>query len=234
MEDAALPDRPQAFGPGGHGDPGHDDPGYGLERRPGGVAIDRHRERGLELTPEELVARRRNRRLLLGVVVPSIVVLGLALLATAVFWGNEPTGPSIPSPAGYKAVSDGYFAYVVPTGWATNPAFTDDAGDVDTSGPSGWAGEHRAYRGSPPTLGETPPPVLQSFGMARSEPIQLTAGHPLAVRGAATSFEYTATRAGGFHATVIDSWNARTGVEIWLMVQASPPVTDQIVASLTS
>lgn len=180
------------------------------------------------------MARRRNRRLLLGVVIPSIVVLVLALLATAAFWGNEPGGPTIAAPAGYRAVSDGYFAYVVPKAWATNEAFTDDAGDVETSGPTGWAGEHRAYRFSPPTLGEAPPSSLQAFGMARAAPFQLIGGHLLSVPGAATTYEYTATRPGGFNATVVDSWNSKTGVELWLMVQSSPQITDQIVSSLTS
>lgn len=209
-------------------------PGYDLDRRSGGVSVDRHRDRGLDLTPEELVARRKNRRILLGVVVPSIVVLSLALLATAVFWSNEPSGPKIGAPAGYKPVSDGYFSYVVPQAWNTNQAFTDDAGDVDTSGPTGWAGEHRAYRFNAPVLGETPPATLQAFGMPRPEAFQLTGGHPVSIPGAATSFAYTATRPGGFQATVVDSWNSRTGVELWLMVQAPPQVTAQILSSLTS
>lgn len=223
MEGAALPDRPQPDGPG-----------YGLDRRPGGGAVDRHRDRGLDLTPEERVARRRNRRLLLGLVLPSIVILGAALVATAVFWGNEPTGPTISTPAGYQAVSDGYFAYAVPKAWTTNPSYTDDAGDLDTSGATGWAAEHRAYRLNPPVLGESPPASLQAFGMPRAEAFDLTAGHPVTVPGAAASFAYTATRAGGFHATVIDSWNSHTGVELWLMVNAPAPVTDQIVSSLRS
>lgn len=223
MEGTALPDRSH-----------RDGPGHGIDRRPGGTAVDRHRERGLDLTPEELVARRKNRRLLLGLVLPSIVVLGLALVATAVYWGNEPSGPRISAPAGYRTVSDGYFAYVVPTSWATNPAFTDEAGDIDTSGPSGWAGEHRAYRFTAPVLGEKPPASLQAFGMRRPSAFDLTGGHRVAIPGAAASFAYTATRPGGFHATVIDSWNSRTGVEVWLMVQAPTQVSDQIVSSFRS
>lgn len=209
--------------------------GYAVDR-PGGLAVDRHRERGLDLTPEELVARRKNRRLLLGLVVPSIVVLGLALIATAFFWNNEPGGPKISAPAGYKSVSDGYVAYAVPQSWANNPAFSDDAGDTDTSGPSGFAGENRAYRSTPPVPapGENPPASLQAFGMPRAESFDLTDGHPVTVPGATTSFAYTATRPGGFHATVIDTWSSRTGVEVWLMVQAPAQVTDQIVSSLRS
>lgn len=211
---------------------GSEPAGSSLDLRPGDVAIDRQRWRGLDLTPEELVARRHNRRLLLGVAVPSVVILLLALIATAVYWGNEPSGPRIAAPAGYKAVSDGYVAYAVPKGWNTNPAFTDDAGDLDTSGPSGWAGEHRAYRFTPLTLGETPPSSLAAFGMPRPTPFQLTDGHPVPVKGAAGAFRYTATRPGGFQAVVIDVLTARTGVEVWLMIQAPPDITAQVVSSL--
>ncbi|HET6965052.1 MAG TPA: hypothetical protein VFH58_09805 [Acidimicrobiales bacterium] len=217
----SLPDRP-----------GYEPVGSALDLRPGGVAVDRHRERGLQLTPEERVARGRNRRLLLLVAVPSILILALALIATAFYWGNEPSGPKIAAPAGYKAVSDGYFAYAVPDSWSTNPAFTDDAGDLDTSGPSGWAGEHRAYRATPLTLGGTPPSSLQAFGLRRPQPFQLTEGRAVPVNGAAAAFRYTATRPGGFQAAVIDAFDARTGVEIWLMVQAPPDVTERVLSSL--
>lgn len=221
MEGTALPDRPR-----------RDGPEHGLDRRPDAFPVDRHRERGLDLTPEERIARRSNRRLMLAVSIPSIVVLLLALLATQAYWNNEPSGPKIAAPSGYKAVSDGYFAYVVPRAWAYNPAFSDNAGDTDTSGPTGWAGENRAYRLTQPTLYETPPSSLQAFGMARPEPFRLTAGHPVAVRGAAAAFMYTAIRPGGFRATVINAWSSRTDVELWLMVKAPPAITDQIVSSL--
>ena len=217
----ALPDLPSDGGPG-----------QGLDRRPGGIAVDRNRERGLDLTPEELVARRQNRRWMLFLAVPSIIVLLLALIATGVYWSNEPSGPKVTAPPGYKAVRDGYFGYVVPGSWSTNPAFTDDAGDLDTSGPNGWAGEHRAYRPNAPVLGETPPSSLLAFGMPRPEPMQLTGGHPLTVKGADGAFIYEATRPGGFRATVVDAWSAHTGVELWLMVQAPAAVTQQVISSL--
>lgn len=221
-EGAALPERPDAGG------------GSDLDRRPEGWPVDRHRARGLDLTPEELVARRSNRRLMLGIVVPSVIILVLALVATASFWNNEPKGPTITAPAGYHAVTDGYFGYAVPASWSTNPAYTDSAGDIDTSGPNGWAGEHRAYRLSPPVLGEAPPSSLQAFGMPRATPFQLVGGHAVHVQGAAAAFAYTATRPGGFRATVVDAWNSRTAVEVWLMVQAPPGVTATVLSTLRS
>lgn len=204
----------------------------GLERHQPEGAIDRHRERGLDFTPEERVARRRNRRLMLGVVVPSILILVLALIASQVADDNQPRGPQITAPAGYQAIRDSYFAYVVPKSWANDPANTDSTGDVDTSGPSGWAGEHIAYKLSPPALGETPPVSLQAFGIPRPEPFVLTGGHAITVPGAAAAFEYTATRAGSYAVTAIDAWDARADVELWLMVDAPDAVSGRVVSSL--
>jgi hypothetical protein len=198
------------------------------------VAVDRHRARGLDLTPEERVNRRSNRRWMLGLAGSSIVILVAALVASGFAANNEPSGPRITAPAGYQTVNDSYFAYVVPNTWATNPAFSDLAGDVDTSGPTGWAGENIGFRRATPVMGETPPVPLQAFGVLRPGPFQLAGGHAIAVRGAAAAFLYTATRPGGFHATVIDAYDARNGVELWLMVDASPAVTDQVVSSLQS
>jgi hypothetical protein len=203
-----------------------------LERRT--VAVDRDKERGLALTPEERAARRSNRRWLLGLTIFGIAMLGAALIASAVANDNEPTGPKLTAPPGYRVISDSYFAYVVPGTWTNNPGFTDQAGDVDTSGPSGWAGERRGYLATAPALGEAPPSSLEAFGMPRPEPFQLTGGHPLTVKGAATAYEYTATRPGGWAATVIDAYDSRAGVELWLMIEASPDVTTRIVSSLQS
>ncbi len=200
-----------------------------VAERPGG--LDRARPRGLELTPAELTARRRNRRWMLGIAIPSVVVLVLALLASRQAERNQPSAPTVPPPAGYSVHNDGYFSYVVPSAWSTNPDFTDQAGDVDTSGKTGWAAEHIGFRHSAPVIGETPPASLRAFGMPRPEPYSLTAGHPVAVRGAAAAFAYTMTRP-GFSATVIDAWMTRYDVEIWLVVHAPAPVTARILDSL--
>lgn len=207
---------------------------FELERRaakPSVPAVDRNRSRGLDLTPEERIARRRNRRWMLGLAIPSVIVLAAALVASQVSWNNEPRGPAITAPAGYKALNDGYFSYVVPVGWNQDPANTDSAGDVDTSGPTGWAGEHIGYRTSAPVLGEAPPVSLRAFGVARPSRFDLVGGHPVAVKGAA-AISYTATRPDGFRATVIDAWDARAGVELWLMVNAPAPITEQVLESL--
>ena len=178
------------------------------------------------------MARRRNRRWMLGIAVPSVAVLVAALIATGIAQHNEPTAPQAPVPAGYQAHNDGYFSYSVPKTWSDNPSFTDSTGDVETSGPSGWAGEHIGYRTGPPVIGEPQPTSLQAFGLSRPQPYTLSGGRPLAVPGATTAFIYDVTRPGGFTATAVDAWSAHTGVELWLMVHAPADVTAQVLATL--
>jgi len=190
------------------------------------------RRGGLVLTPEQLVARKRNRRWMLMIAVPSVIVLVLALVASGVAESNSPSGPRVSAPRGYQAVNDGYFSYIVPSTWPTNPDFTDSAGDVDHSGPSGWAGEHIGFRATAPVIGEARPSSLADFGMQKPEPYSLSGGHPIHVTGAAAAFGYDMTRPGGFHATVADAWNSRYGVELWLVVNASPIVTRQVLSHL--
>jgi hypothetical protein len=202
-----------------------------LEQLAGG-GVDRSRGRGLDLTPDEVAARRRNRRWMLGLAIPSVAILVLALVATAVYQANLPSGPRIAAPPGYKAVNDGYFSYVVPSTWATNGAFTDSAGDVETSGPNGWVGEHIDFLLAAPALDEAQPESLQAFGEPRPEPYELSDGHPIPVKGAAVAYLYTVIRAGGFRAVAVDAWDARADVEIWLMVDAPPAVTTQLLGSL--
>jgi hypothetical protein len=206
-----------------------------LPARPDGrdlPAVDRHRERGLDLTPEEVAARRSNRRWMLALAVSSIIILALALVATGVFVSNEPSGPKVAVPPGYRAVNDGYFSYTVPSTWANNPANTDQAGDVDTSGPSGFAGEHIDYRRTAPPLGAAPPLALRAFGVSRPTPFDLTGARLITVPGTTAAFRYVATRTGGFRATVVNAYDNRAGVELWLMIQAPPDVTEQILSSL--
>jgi hypothetical protein len=190
--------------------------------------------RGLVLTPGEIVARKRNRRWLLIIAISSIVVLVAALIASGVANSNTPSGPKVVAPTGYQAVHDGYFSYVVPSGWSTNQAFTDSAGDVDRSGSTGWTGEHIGYRTTAPALYEPQPASLAAFGMSRAEPYTLTGGRPIQIPGASTAFSYDMTRPGGFHAPAVNAWNDRYGVELWLVIDASPEVTAQILNHLTA
>lgn len=198
-------------------------------RRP---EIDLYKSRGLDLTPKEIKARRSNRRIMAGFILPSIVILVLALIATAIHQSNEPSGPKQTAPADYQVQNDGHFSYLIPKDWSNNPLFTDSDGDLENSGKGGFAGERIQYRLHAPTLGEAQPSSLAAFGMNAPEPYRLSAGHAITVPGAASTFEYTMTRPGGFHAVVVDSWDAQTDVELWLIVDAPQDVTTRIMASL--
>lgn len=194
--------------------------------------VDLHKDRGLDLTPAERLRRRSNRRWMVGLAAGSAFIVGAALLVSAIETSREPNGPSISAPAGYKVVKDGYFSYAVPKAWSTNQAYTDQAGDVDTSGPSGWAGQHIDYLLHAPTLQATPPVALQAFGQAVPSPFTLTQGHEIPVKGASVAFEYQASRPGGFHAVVVHVWSSATDVELWLMVDAPSAQSAVILASL--
>lgn len=194
--------------------------------------VDLYKHRGLDLTPEEIVARRHNRRWMVSLTLIVLIIAGAAAVASVIAESNEPSGPKQSAPAGYQVENDSYFSYLVPKSWSNNPSYTDDAGDVETSGPSGWVGEHIAYRLKAPTLDEARPGVLESFGMPRPEPYKLGDGHLITVPGAATSFEYDVTRSGGFHAVAVDSWDARAGVELWLIVDAPSSEVSELLSSL--
>lgn len=208
------------------------DPAVPAVRQPGGGAIDRNRSHGLDLTPEEIQARRSNRRWLVGLAVSAIAILAAALAATATANSNEPSGPRQTAPPGYQTVNDGYFSYIVPKAWANNGSFTDSAGDVENSGPTGFAAQHIALVRNPPTLGENPPPAFQALGTAHPAALILSQGHPVQVKGASTAFAYSATRPDGFTASVIDAYDYRAAVELWLAVSGPADVTSAVLNSL--
>lgn len=187
--------------------------------------LDR-RHRG-ELSPAERALRRRNRRLLLLVSVPAVIVGAAALIAAVVASSSSPSVKPSGVPAGYKAVTDGYFGYAVPSGWSTNDLFTDAVGDLETSGSGGWVAEHIGVRSTPPAPGETPPSSLRTLGI-----VHLESGQPITVPGAQAAYRYSFAATGGPAGVAVNAWQASTGAELWVVVDAPPGVTSQILASL--
>ncbi|MGH9116288.1 MAG: hypothetical protein ACRDWW_10735 [Acidimicrobiales bacterium] len=193
-------------------------------------AIERRWDAGL--TPLELAVRRRNRRWL-GVIALLAVILGVAGLVAAVVSSRQvPKAKPANVPAGYRTVSDGIFAYAVPSAWQQNIAYTDDVGDLDTSGTSGWAAEHVGVSSTAPGPQDHPPSVFTYFGEVRSTPFTLGPAVTMRVPGAAVAYRYDLTRQGGFSATAVDAWQSSTGAQLWLLVHASPATTRTILASL--
>jgi hypothetical protein len=189
------------------------------------------RRRRYELTPAEKAQRRKNRRWLL-IAVPAVLLGGAALVAAVVADRSSSSVRPLAVPAGYKAVSDGVFAYAVPSSWSTSSLYSDNVGDLDTAGTTGWVAEHVDTRAQPPSLGEAPPAVFRTFGQEKPTPFQLGRGQPVEVTGADTAFRYEMTRPGGFQAVALDIWQAGSGAELWLLVHSSPATTAQILATI--
>ena len=169
---------------------------------------------------------------MVGLAFASIAILASALAATAIANSNAPSGPRQSAPPGYRTVNDGYFSYIVPTTWTNNGSFTDSAGDVENSGPTGFAAQHIAFSRTAPVMGESPPAALAALGTAHPEPFTLSQGHVVQVKGAQAAFAYTATRPGGFTASVIDAYDYRAAVELWLVVSGPADVTAAVLDSL--
>jgi hypothetical protein len=201
-----------------------------LPTRADGGALER-RKSG-ELTALEVAARRRNRRWMGLVLFPSLIIGAVALITVLVAGsGGSPIHPA-QVPAGYQAVSDHYFAYAVPSTWSQSSAYTDDVGDLDTQGQTGWVAEHLGARATPPTPGESPPLTFATFGESRNVPYRISPAVATTVRGASVAYRYTLTRSGGFQATAVDAWQSGTGAEIWMLVHADPAITSTVLASL--
>jgi hypothetical protein len=197
---------------------------------PPGNAIE-HR-RSTALTPLERAQQKRNRRLLFVVAIPAVVLGVAALIASVIADQATPTPHPLFVPAGYHAVGDGVFSYAVPNSWSKNDAYSDDAGDLETSGKSGWVGDHLTARATPPPAGEPPPQVFQSFGEARPTSFSVGPATAVHVAGATVAYRYTMTRADGSTATVVNAWQPSSGAELWLLVDASRSITDQVIATL--
>ena len=203
------------------------------ERRPAGGGVERRGPRQLEpLTPAERQLRRRNRRLLALVAVPGLLLGAVALAASLAASGNPPAPHPLTVPAGYKAVGDGVFAYSVPLAWSKNLGYSDDTGDLDFSGTTGWAGEHLGASRTAPGAGGRPPASFSDFGENRPTPYTLGPAERITVAGATVAYRYEMTRPGGFEAVAIHAWQSSSGAEIWLLVHAPPEVTSTVVGSL--
>jgi hypothetical protein len=190
--------------------------------------------RNAELTPAEKAVRRRNRQWFLVVAIPAVVLGVAALIAAIVADQSVPSVRPLSVPFGYKAISDGVFAYAVPSSWSTNNLYSDDVGDLDTSGSSGWVAEHVDARASPPIEGEAAPKAFRDFGVDAPSPFHIGAAQPVRVPGTTIAFRYQITRPGGFRATAIDAWQSSSGAEIWLLVDAPQGTTAKILGTFTS
>jgi hypothetical protein len=166
------------------------------------------------------------------IIIPALVLGVLALIASLALGSGKSSVSPLTVPPGYRAVSDSYFGYAVPSSWLQNNAYTDDVGDLDSQGPSGWAAEHLGPLSSAPAPGEAPPASFAVFGQARPTPFQISGPTRITVKGAAVAYRYTVTRPQGFQAVAINAWRVDSGAELWLLVHADPATTATVIGSL--
>lgn len=177
-------------------------------------------------------ARRRNRRWLVLLMLTPVIMTILAVLAFTTKGPPEPSVRPRSIPAGYRAISDAYFGYAIPSAWSENPAFTDANGDFFYQGQSGWVGENVRIRATRPVPGADVPVPLATFGQGQAVPYELSGGRPVTIPGVAAAWTYDMRRANGFHATAVEVWQASSQTEMWLLINAGPAVAPVIVASL--
>jgi hypothetical protein len=185
-----------------------------------------------ELTPQEMAIARQNRRWLKVLAFPTLIIGTVGVLLSLYASSRGPTVTPAADPTGYQTVQDGYFAYAIPKAWSTNSLFSDYAGDLFNGGRGGWAAESLSTRIAPIIPGEVQPAAFRSFGQSVPTAYQIGPAQAVSVTDATTAYRYVVTRPGGFKAVAIDAWESHTGAELWLLVDASPSVTDQILATL--
>jgi hypothetical protein len=166
------------------------------------------------------------------IAVPALILGAGALVAALMAGSGGSSVHPLRVPPGFRAVSDGYFAYAVPATWSQSSAYTDNVGDLDTQGASGWAAEHLAGRTTPPGPNPAAPAAFATFGEPRPVPYQLGPATPVQVKGAAVAYRYPFTRPDGFHAVAVDAWQSGSGAEIWLLVHADTATTAAVISSL--
>lgn len=176
--------------------------------------------------------RRRNRRwFILLLMTPAVFGL-LAVLAVVTNGPPEPSVKPVSVPTGYRAISDAYFGYAIPSGWTVNRAFSDTNADFFYGTGLSWVGENLRIAKTAPLPGADPPTQLATFGQAGSLPYQLGTARPVTVPGIAVAYQYDVTRPNGFHATALEVWERSSDTDMWLLVHANPSVTTTILASL--
>ncbi|MDA8282821.1 MAG: hypothetical protein M0Z42_05865 [Actinomycetota bacterium] len=198
-----------------------------LTRRTGGAV-----ERSTASAPDPVQARRNRRWLLLFLMTP--ICLGVAVaFAYGVGGRAEPQVPPLSVPAGYLAISDAYYGYAVPSAYQLNGNWTDANGDWFYGSPQAFVAETMLVTKRSPTPSTRLPLQLQADGQLRGPvPLHVVGGRRITVPYAAFAYELQLSRPGGWHAVAIDTWLPDSSTQMWLLVRASPPVTQAVVSSL--
>jgi hypothetical protein len=181
-------------------------------------------------TPQQVHGTRR--WLLLFLFSPFVLVLIVVLLATTSVF-REPAVPPMSVPPGYRAISDAYYGYSVPSSYRENPSWSDANGDFFYGTPrTGWVAETLLVADHAPGPAAAPPTVFTFYGELHRTSFRAGPAHPVRVPDTTVAYEETITRPGGWRAVAVDTWLADSHTQMWLLVKASPAVTHTVIASL--
>jgi hypothetical protein len=182
--------------------------------------------------PPTPAARRRVRQWMVLLLLTPVC---LGIITLLVFETNGPPEPVVAArtvPAGYRAVTDAYFGYAVPTRWTENVTWTDQNADWFYGTARGFVAETMLVPKHAPTTAAAPPLSFATFGLPDPAPYHLSGGHTVAVPGTAFTWVETLTRADGWTGTAIDTWEPSTTTEVWLLVHARQTTVRAVLASL--
>ncbi|HMK96153.1 MAG TPA: hypothetical protein VK425_01340 [Acidimicrobiales bacterium] len=156
------------------------------------------------------------------------VSMGVVVWAAVALNGNYPTVRA-PVPHGWQAVPGIYASFSVPGDWSLQQGMSDSAGDVYYSGPGGSTGESVVAAATPPSPSKLPAIVgtylVSSF---RTETVA-----PCPLHGANEAWRYTFKLMNGENGAGILAWVKSTQSRVWLLVVASPSVTEKVLSTLT-
>lgn len=175
--------------------------------------------------------RRTRAWMLLLLLTPACLILVVAL-AIGTRGPREPAVRPAAVPAGYRPITDAYFAYAVPHGYAQNTTWTDQNGDFLYGTSRGFVAETMAVRSRPPTAASRPPASFQSFGLPAPTAYRTGTWRPIRVPGAQAAYETSIVRAHGWRATAVDVWMKRSSTQVWLLVHGPDGLAARVLTSL--
>jgi hypothetical protein len=176
---------------------------------------------------------RRTRLWMSLLLLTPVCLFGIAILVLESKGPAEPTVKPLSTPPGYQAITDAYYGYAVPASYSQNTTWTDQNGDFFYgTGKGGWVAETMLVTKHSPGPATAPPVSFRSFGENKPTPYTVSGGHAVRVADTAFAYEVDITRPGGWHAVAVDTWLSDSTTQMWLLVKASPPVTQTVISSL--
>lgn len=175
---------------------------------------------------------RRTRLWMVLLLLTPVVLAAISLLAFDTGGPPEPSVKPLVTPAGWYGVTDADFGYSVPDAYQQNTTWTDQNGDFFYGTAPAFVAETLLVTKTAPTAASRPPASFESFGQNEVAPYALHGGHAITVPGTQFGYEELLTRPGGYRAVVVDTWEAATSTQMWLLLRTPASVAATVIASL--